>query len=474
MAEIQGEDAPLDKARQLVERNNEKVNELYASAEAPVLRFPTSAGHALPGSEPKKPYENTHKAFLQQLKRRRSAAPASSPAAARGGLLEKRGESAAGAADAPAEAGRGARKRGLEARRGPGTAVVVGKKARGPGMLTVRETAAALAEERPGWHAPWKMFRSIAGHAGWVRSIAVDGSNEWFATGSADRTVKIWDLASGRLKLTLTGHISAVRGIAISERHPYMFTVGEDKTVKCWDLEMNKVIRNYHGHLSGVYCVGLHPALDVLVTGGRDSTVRVWDVRTRAQVFVLGGHRDTVNAVIAQASDPQIVSASVDATVRMWDLAAGKCSGTLTNHKKGVRALVRHPREFSFASASADGIKTWGLPKGVFMRNLRGHKGLVNAMAVNEDGVLVSGGDDGGVRFWDYGAAHCFQRETSKLQPGSLECEGAIYALAFDRSGSRLISAEGDKTVKMWKEDSSATPDSHPVDWTPDLNPKRY
>lgn len=44
----------------------------------------------------------------------------------------------------------------------------------------------------------------------WVRSIAVDSSNEWFATGSADRTIKIWDLASGQLKLTLTGHIEQV------------------------------------------------------------------------------------------------------------------------------------------------------------------------------------------------------------------------------------------------------------------------
>ncbi len=46
----------------------------------------------------------------------------------------------------------------------------------------------------------------------WVRCVAVDPGNEWFATGSADRTIKIWDLASGQLKLTLTGHIEQVRG----------------------------------------------------------------------------------------------------------------------------------------------------------------------------------------------------------------------------------------------------------------------
>ena len=94
---------------------------------------------------------------------------------------------------------------------------------------------------QPAWHAPWKLHRVIAGHQGWVRALAMEPGNQWFASGAADRTIKIWDLASGTLKLTLTGHINTIRGIAVSPRHPYMFTCGEDKMVKCWDLETNKV-----------------------------------------------------------------------------------------------------------------------------------------------------------------------------------------------------------------------------------------
>ena len=81
----------------------------------------------------------------------------------------------------------------------------------------------------------------ISGHLGWVRCIAVEPGNEWFVTGAADRVIKIWDLASGTLKLSLTGHISTVRGLAVSPRQPYLFSAGEDKQVKCWDLEYNKV-----------------------------------------------------------------------------------------------------------------------------------------------------------------------------------------------------------------------------------------
>lgn len=135
--------------------------------------------------------------------------------------------------------------------------------------------------EKPTWHAPWKLHKVIAGHGGWVRTIAVDPSNEFFVTSGQDRLIKFWDMATGQLKISLTGHSATVRCLALSGRHPYMYSGGEDNEVKCWDLETNKVIRTYHGHLSGVYSLCLHPTLDVLATGGRDACVRIWDCRTR-------------------------------------------------------------------------------------------------------------------------------------------------------------------------------------------------
>jgi pleiotropic regulator 1 len=64
--------------------------------------------------------------------------------------------------------------------------------------------------KKPTWHAPWKLKNVISGHTGWVRCVDVEPGNEWFCTGAADRTIKLWDLASGTLKLTLTGHIATV------------------------------------------------------------------------------------------------------------------------------------------------------------------------------------------------------------------------------------------------------------------------
>ncbi|XP_040187925.1 pleiotropic regulator 1 [Rana temporaria] len=322
---------------------------------------------------------------------------------------------------------------------------------------------------KPQWHPPWKLYRVISGHLGWVRSIAVEPGNQWFVTGSADRTIKIWDLASGKLKLSLTGHISTVRGVIVSNRSPYLFSCGEDKQVKCWDLEYNKVIRHYHGHLSAVYGLDLHPTIDVLVTCSRDSTARIWDIRTKAGVHTLVGHTNAVATVRCQAAEPQIITGSHDTTIRLWDMVAGKTRVTLTNHKKSVRAVVLHPRQYTFASGSPDNIKQWKFPDGNFIQNLSGHNAIINTLAVNSDGVLVSGADNGTMHLWDWRTGYNFQRIHAAVQPGSLDSESGIFACTFDQSESRLITAEADKTIKVYREDDTATEETHPVNWKPEI-----
>ena len=335
-----------------------------------------------------------------------------------------------------------------------------------PFDLSARSTALSSAYSAmytpPVWHPPWRLLRVMAGHQGWVRSVAVDPSNEFLVSGSADRTIKAWDLATGQLKLTLTGHVSGVRCVRLSERHPYLFSGSEDKTVRCWDLEQNKVIRNYHGHLSGVYTLAVHPSLDILISGGRDSTARVWDMRTKMEVAVLSGHTHTVASLLAQSVQPQLISGSHDTTMRLWDLRTSSCLSTLTHHKHSVRAMVFHPNEYTWASASTDSVKVWKCPTGAFLRNCDGHSTILNALAINRSNVLVSGGNDGSLGFWDWSSGHMYDKQHTIAQSGTLEGENAIFDLSFDVTGSRLLTAEGDKTIKVYGEDENATEESHP------------
>jgi hypothetical protein len=108
---------------------------------------------------------------------------------------------------------------------------------------------------------------------------------------------------------------------------------------------------------------------------------------------------------------------------------------------------------------------------------MAGHNAVINTLAINSDEVLFSGGsarllqhhtapgptltdaswrwaaagDNGSMCFWDVKSATCFQRMETKVQPGSLDSEMGIFASTFDRSGSRLITCEADKTIKIWK-----------------------
>jgi pleiotropic regulator 1 len=187
-------------------------------------------------------------------------------------------------------------------------------------------------------------------------------------------------------------------------------------------------------------------------------------MRTKNQIHVLGGHTNTVGTLVTNAVDPQVITGSNDSTVKLWDLAAGKCMSTLTQHKKAVRSIFVNPRELSFVSAGADNIKKWQNRDGKFLQNVSGHNSVVNCLAVNEDGVMASCGDNGSMCFWDYATGYKFQSMQTVVQPGSLDAESGIFAATFDLSGSRLITCEADKTIKIWRESASSSEESDPVD----------
>lgn len=60
------------------------------------------------------------------------------------------------------------------------------------------------------------------------------------------------------------------------------------------------------------------------------------------------------------------------------------------------------------------------------------------------------------MQFWDWKSAFCFQKEHPPPQPGSIDSERGIFGMTYDKSGTRLITAEADKSIKMWKEDPDA------------------
>jgi pleiotropic regulator 1 len=75
------------------------------------------------------------------------------------------------------------------------------------------------------------------------------------------------------------------------------------------------------------------------------------------------------------------------------------------------------------------------------------------------------------MHFWDFKTGYNFQIAEAVAQPGSLENEAGIFASCFDKTGTRLITGEADKSIKIWKEDDQATEESHPIlNWKPKIS----
>ena len=126
------------------------------------------------------------------------------------------------------------------------------------------------------------------------RPVIVSGSD-------GDRTVRVWDLESGKPVLgPLTGHDGAVNAVAVGERHgrPVIVSGGGDGTVRVWDLESGEPVlgplTGHDGRVSAV-AVGERHGRPVIVSGGGDGTVRVWDLESGKPVLgPLTGHDGAV------------------------------------------------------------------------------------------------------------------------------------------------------------------------------------
>ena len=130
----------------------------------------------------------------------------------------------------------------------------------------------------PEWHAPWKMMRVISGHLGWVRCIAVDPTNEWFVTGAADRTIKVWGLATLQPHFTLEGHekgVNCVDYFSGGDR-PYLVSGADDNTVKVWDYQTKQCVQTMDGHTHNVATVCCHPELPIIMSGSEDGCIKIW------------------------------------------------------------------------------------------------------------------------------------------------------------------------------------------------------
>jgi len=129
---------------------------------------------------------------------------------------------------------------------------------------------------------------------------------------------------------TLVGHSRGINDVAWSSvTAEYMATASDDKTLRLWDVATGDALVEFRGHTNFVFSIGFNPHSNLLVSGSFDETIKIWDVRTGNCLNTIPAHSDPVTSVQFNRDGTCIASASHDGLIRIWDTATGECLKTI-------------------------------------------------------------------------------------------------------------------------------------------------
>jgi len=298
---------------------------------------------------------------------------------------------------------------------------------------------------------------TLYGHSGSVTCVAWSPDRRWLASASGDKTIKVWDAATGAELRTLTGHSSYTSSVAFSPDGTRLASASGDQTIKVWDAATGAELRTLIGHTQFVNSVAFSPDGTRLASGSYDNTIKVWDAATGAELRTLTGHTSLVNSVAFNPDGTRLASGSEDETIKVWDAATGTELRTLTGHQFSVSSVAFSPNGTRLASASRSRfvlrygeIKVWDAATGTELRTFTGHLEGVWGVVFSPDGTrLASASGDNTIKVWDAATGAELHTLTGHLED--------VNSVAFSPDGTRLASGSNDRTIKVW--DTAAGPE---------------
>jgi serine/threonine protein kinase len=314
--------------------------------------------------------------------------------------------------------------------------------------LAVTPTPTPTVTEPAPVTSTYILRQTLKGHTGWVRAVAFFPNGFSLASGSYDRTLKLWNVRDNQSFGTLSNHLGSISGINAIAVHPNGSTFAIaciDKSVKLWNFRSGKPVRNIEAHSGQVYSVAYSPDGNTLVSASADKTLKLWNWRKSELLQTFEGHQDKVVSVAFYPDGKRIASASFDKTIKIWDVNTGKSIRSMAGHAVPVNAIAFSPDGKLLVSGSQDQtVKIWDVSTGKVIRTLSGHVGGVLAVDFNRDGsVIASGGIDKTIQIWDV--------KTGKSLQILNQHEAPVLSLSFNPKDETLVSGSADRTVKVWQ-----------------------
>lgn len=250
------------------------------------------------------------------------------------------------------------------------------------------ETPATASKKKS--KPPAFQLKCLAEHTDGINAMCISPDGNTIVTVSEDKTGRLWDTKTEECVGWLNGHESYITSVCVSER--YIFTGSADKTVRKWNLESGaKIKKPFFGHTSTVFrviCSG-----DLVFSSSYDKTIRCWHADTTECLRIFRGHRSSVGALLLvsesnrgaafaavdmENNDDILISGSADGTAKSWGMNANECLVTFKGHTNSVVCLAVDGKGKTLFTGSADTtIRSWDILTGAPIKTFKGHQGMI-------------------------------------------------------------------------------------------------